>query len=303
MMLRGRRHGSCGGAIFSASLPCWFLGMIVMGLIFKREGSALAVAGISAGFSNLVLLGIPIISGVYGEEALFPLLMLLTVHLPVAMLVSSILVEWYAREEGKALNVGAALLNVGKGLVRNPIIVGIFAGGLWSLTGLDIPQVASVVIDKIAPVTVPLALMAMGMGMRRYGLRGDIIPGFILAFLKTMLFSGAVFVGHGHLGALADGMGRGDRALCGLPDGGQCLSIGRAFWRRSSDRCQHNHVVGFDGLGDIAFLDFHFTPDFGSLRRKSDCWTMPVERPADPCLTVGSSEEWRQVLCRSRGDP
>ncbi len=176
------------GAYFLCLFTVWTLGMVLVRTLFKREGSALAVAGISGGFSNLVLLGIPIITGVYGEEALFPLLMLLTVHLPVAMLASSILVEWYGREEGKALNVGAALLNVGKGLIKNPIIVGIFAGGLWSLTGLGIPEVSSVVIDKIVPVTVPLALMSMGMGMRKYGLSGDILSGFVLAILKTMLF-------------------------------------------------------------------------------------------------------------------
>ncbi len=127
------------------------------------------------------------ITGVYGEDALLPLLMLLTVHLPAAMLVSSILVEWYDREEGKTLNIGAALVNVGKGLATNPIVVGIVAGGLWSLTGFAIPQVASVVIDKIVPVTVPLALMSLGMGMRKYGLSGDILSGFLLALMKTML--------------------------------------------------------------------------------------------------------------------
>ena len=185
--LTGQAPWPIWGAYFPCLFAVWILGMILLSVVFKREGKALAVAGISAGFSNLVLLGIPMITGVYGEDALLPLLMLLTVHLPAAMLVSSILVEWYDREEGKTLNIGAALVNVGKGLATNPIVVGIVAGGLWSLTGFDIPQVASVVIDKIVPVTVPLALMSLGMGMRKYGLSGDILSGFLLALMKTML--------------------------------------------------------------------------------------------------------------------
>ena len=114
--------------------------------------------------------------------------MLLTVHLPVMMLLSSFMVELYGREPGEQLQVGAVLLKVGNGLLRNPIIIGILLGGIWGALGLPIPILASLVIDRITPITVPLALMAMGMGMREYGLRGDVLNGLVLALLKTMAF-------------------------------------------------------------------------------------------------------------------
>ena len=46
------------------------------------------------------------------------------------------MVEVYAREPGQALNFGAILLKVGKGLLRNAIILGILAGGIWGFLGV-----------------------------------------------------------------------------------------------------------------------------------------------------------------------
>ena len=179
---------SLWAAYFLCVFVIWALAMFVVRYAFGREGSVLAVAGISAGFSNLVLLGIPVLSGVYGEEGLVPLLLLLSIHLPVMMLASSLLVEWYSRDGEEGLQFGKVFLRVGKSLATNPIVIGIVSGGIWGLVGLPVPRYAMIVIDHVAPTTVPLALMAMGMALNEYGLRGNIVPGFALALLKNMAF-------------------------------------------------------------------------------------------------------------------
>lgn len=166
----------------------WGLAMLALRYMFGREGSVLAVAGVSGGFSNLVLLGIPVISGVYGPEGLVPLIMLLSVHLPVMMLASSLMVEWYQRDTGGEMNILVVLGRVGKGLAANPIVIGIVSGGVWGLFALPIPDLAMIVIDRVVPVAVPLALIAMGMGLKEFGLRGNIAPGLVLALLKTVVF-------------------------------------------------------------------------------------------------------------------
>ncbi|WP_316863034.1 AEC family transporter [uncultured Cohaesibacter sp.] len=185
---------SLWAAFFICVFAAFGLGMLLTRFLFGREGSVLAVAGISSGFSNLVLLGIPVISAVMGEDALVPLVMLLTIHLPIMTLLSSTMVEVYGREPGQSLDFLAILKKVGIGLVRNPIIIGIVAGGIWGVTGLPIPQLAGVVIDRIVPVTVPLALMSMGIGMREYGLRGDVLNGLVLGLVKTVAFPALFYV-------------------------------------------------------------------------------------------------------------
>ena len=173
------------GYFFCAAIV-WSAAMLVVRFGFGREGSVLAVAGLSATFSNLVLLGIPILTAIFGEVKLLPLLLLLTVHLPVMLLVSSVMVEWFGQGYGGRINWLEMIFNVAKGLATNPIIIGIVAGGIWGLFRLPIPDMASVVIDKIAPSAVPLSLMAMGMGLKKFGLRGNILPGFVLALLKMV---------------------------------------------------------------------------------------------------------------------
>ncbi|WP_319532527.1 AEC family transporter [uncultured Cohaesibacter sp.] len=184
----GREPWSLWIAYFTCFFLVWMLAMLATRYLFKREGSVLAVAGISSGFSNLVLLALPVVNGVFGEDELFPLLMLISVHLPVTMLSSSLLVEWYGRDEGGKLNLAAVLWKVIKGLARNPLIIAVVTGSMWGLIGWDIPIYASLVIDKITPIAVPLALISMGMGMRDYGLRGDIIPGIVLGLIKIVVF-------------------------------------------------------------------------------------------------------------------
>ncbi|MCT4657049.1 MAG: AEC family transporter [Cohaesibacter sp.] len=182
---------------FGSVFVIWSLGMISVQLFFGRRGSVLVVAGISAAFSNLVLLGIPIVSGVYGDKGLVPLLLLLSIHLPIMMLTSSVLVEYYGTEgeDPKAKRSwGAMIKRVALGLIQNPIIIGILSGGLWGIMGWPIPHLAGLVIDKIVPTAVPLALIAMGMGLKQYGLRGHIAPGFVLALLKTMAFPALLYV-------------------------------------------------------------------------------------------------------------
>lgn len=181
------------GGFFISMFVIWALGMVLVRVLFGRTGPVLAVAGLSAGFSNLVLLGVPVLSGVFGDEALVPLVMLLTLHLPLMTFASSLMVEYYGLEKGSRFNLGAVFLKVAKGLIKNPIIIGIFAGGLWGLSGVPIPELASSVINRIVPVAVPLALMSMGMSMHSYGLKGDIVPGIVLGLLKTVVFP-AVFL-------------------------------------------------------------------------------------------------------------
>ena len=181
------------GAFFLSMFATWALGMVMIRFVFRRSGPVLAVAGLSAGFSNLVLLGVPVLSGVFGDEALVPLVMLLTLHLPLMTFASSLMVEYYGLEEGSRFNLGSVFLKVGKGLIRNPIIIGILCGGAWGVSGLPIPGLASSVIDRIVPISVPLALMSMGMSMHSYGLRGDIVPGIAMALLKTVVFP-AIFL-------------------------------------------------------------------------------------------------------------
>jgi predicted permease len=170
----------------------WTAAMLAVRWGFSRKGPALVIAGVSAAFSNTVLFGIPVVSGAFGDEGLVPVLILLSIHLPVMMLVTSAMVEGFAAKENGGglgqLDWWGMVKRVFFSLGKNPIIYGILAGGIWGVFGWPIPYLAGLVIDRVVPVALPLALISMGMGLRHYGLRGNIAPGFVLALLKVLAF-------------------------------------------------------------------------------------------------------------------
>lgn len=54
------------------------------------------------------------------------------------------------------------LQKTGKGIVTNPIILGIAAGLLWALLKLPQPVIMEKTVKNIAVLATPLGLMAMG---------------------------------------------------------------------------------------------------------------------------------------------
>ncbi len=179
---------------FAAVIIVWLLGDRLVRHLFGRDERAGVVAGMSAGFSNLVLIGIPLVLTAFGEEGSVPLFVLISVHLPIFMVASSLLIDRLERREKKTPATPLALArSIGKGLLANPIVIGILAGGLWRLAGLPVDGLPKVLIDKLAATAAPCALFALGMALRRYGIRGNLAPSLILSLLKVAVLPALVW--------------------------------------------------------------------------------------------------------------
>src|SRR5580704_3129581 len=77
-------------AVFAVN---WVLGDVLVRVIFRRDARAGLVGGISSAYGNTVLLGIPLTLAAYGGEGAVPMALIVAVHLPVMMVVSSVLIE------------------------------------------------------------------------------------------------------------------------------------------------------------------------------------------------------------------
>ena len=72
-------------AYFCGVAVVWLLARIIIFNLFGRDRRSAVIAGVAAGFSNIVLTGIPIIDRAYGEEGVAILLLLVAIHMPVMM--------------------------------------------------------------------------------------------------------------------------------------------------------------------------------------------------------------------------
>jgi len=113
------------------------------------------------------------------------------------MAVVALLMVRAERQDGVGpaeLHLGAIVGSVGKNLVENPIVIALAAGALWRLAGIPLTGLAADLVGRLADVASTLALFAMGMSLRQYGLRRHLPAGLALAFLKLLVMPGLVML-------------------------------------------------------------------------------------------------------------
>ncbi|CAN7142503.1 AEC family transporter [Aminobacter sp. LjRoot7] len=184
-------HGSAPWSLwatyFIAVTVAWTAGHLVTTRMFGRDGQAGVVGGVSSAFSNLVLLGIPFMLGVFGQEGFEILSLIVSVHLPTMMMASIILFEMFGPRRSEPMHPVVIIRDFLRKILTNPLIVGILAGLAWRATGVPMPGLATRFIDALANIAGPVALFAMGLGLKKFGISGNIKPALALSVLKLML--------------------------------------------------------------------------------------------------------------------
>lgn len=102
-------------------------GHLVTTRLFGRDSRTGIVGGVSAAYSNVVLLGVPFILGVYGKQGFEVLSLLVSVHLPIMMMASIVLFELFGDGKATGLHPLRVLRRFLHKLLINPLIIGIVA--------------------------------------------------------------------------------------------------------------------------------------------------------------------------------
>ena len=178
-------------AYLAAAIVVWAAGSLVTTQVFGRDRAAGVVGGVAACFSNTALLGIPFMLGVFGQEGVDVLSLIISVHLPTMMIASIVLFELFGRTDRKPSPVLTLAADFARKIIVNPLIIGILAGLAWRVTGLPLPGLGVRFVDALAGVAGPLALFAMGLGLRRFGITGNVRLALVLSILKLFLMPAA----------------------------------------------------------------------------------------------------------------
>lgn len=171
-------------AYFGGLVIVGALAMLIAQRLFDRKGPELVVSGFAAAQSNTVFVGVPMILKAYGDAGAVPLGLLLAVHLPVIMVLATVLAE------GRA----ASLTLMGRRLFTHPIIIGILLGMLARPFVDVIPDALWTIIGLVADAAVPCALVSLGIAMRRYGLQSGLALPTVLSVLKLGLHPLIVYI-------------------------------------------------------------------------------------------------------------
>ncbi len=208
-------------AYFTSVLATWITAHFIIRAGFGRDARSGVVAGVTSGFSNMVLMGLPFMTGVYGEDGLAILSQIVSVHMPIMMGTSVLLFEWALKRDGAATEsktLFALFVGFLRQLLSNPLIIGIVCGTIVRFSGLQIPVVADRVISSLGGIAGPVALFAMGISLRGYGIRGQVPQAVSLVTLKLMLMP-AVALGMALLLGLPELQAKVVVAAASLPAG------------------------------------------------------------------------------------
>lgn len=133
--------------------------LLAAGISFLWKDKSIQGEFVQASYrSSAAILGIAFIQNIYGNAGMGPLMVVASVPL---YNVAAVIILTLLGKERKKLDKALVIKTV-KGILTNPIIIGIVAGFVWSLLRIPMPSIMEKTVTNVANIATPLGLMAMG---------------------------------------------------------------------------------------------------------------------------------------------
>lgn len=180
-------------AAFFVPVVAWMLLVYVQQRHRSQDAAARpAVRAITATFGNNAQLGIPMAAALLGEAGLQLHLSVVSLHALILLTTLTLLVEQdlaraTARDAGTRVPLARTLGRTARHTVIHPIVLPVLAGMAWQLTDASIPVPFDEVLQMLGTAVVPLCLVAIGLSLGHYGLRGTAGPALGLAAAKLLV--------------------------------------------------------------------------------------------------------------------
>ena len=134
--------------------------------------------------SSTAVMGLAFIQNMYGSSAMGPLMIVSAV--PLYNIFSVIVLTFEGAHSGEVdpkQKIKAACINIAK----NPIILGILAGLIVGLLGIDFPVIVDKTVNSVAQMATPLALITIGAGFEGRKALAKIRPTIVASMIKLVI--------------------------------------------------------------------------------------------------------------------
>ncbi|WP_033068690.1 AEC family transporter [Thalassospira australica] len=182
------------GSYYSGVLVNFALIFFIARIWLRAKTDEAAVTAMGGVFSNIVLLGIPLVQAVYGADGLVPLLIVLAIHPLTLMGMTIMIVEGSRGGDGHWIpKVLRSVLRVAK----NPIIIAIVLGVLASLFEIRMPEMVDGTLERFKIAGPTVALLLVGAGLYGQSVRGNLSASLLCTCGKMFVQPLLVFaIGH-----------------------------------------------------------------------------------------------------------
>lgn len=170
-------------AFFGGCLIVFVIGRLVAARLFRLDGVSGSVFALGGIFSNNVMIGLPIATVMLGEEAIPSVALVLVFNGLILWTLVTVSIEWVKHGALNLKGFGKTAVNV----LKNPLIIAILTGTLFSLTGFTLPNMVEQPIAMLGQIGVPLALIALGMSLAAYEIKEGLRESYAICVLKLIV--------------------------------------------------------------------------------------------------------------------
>ncbi|GAA0176711.1 AEC family transporter [Clostridium sediminicola] len=160
----------------------FILSIIIAKIVFKERDVIGAV--IQGTFrSNFIIIGYPIIQNWFGDEGMATAALLTIVAVPLFNVLTIFILTIYDPDASK-FSIKSVLINI----IKNPLILGILVGLVFSLLNIKIPSFIQSSINIVSGLSTPLSLLGIGAFFTFTNFKKYLSPIFIATFFKIVMF-------------------------------------------------------------------------------------------------------------------
>jgi malonate transporter and related proteins len=169
---------------YVGAVTVFFIGMTLATRVFGRNPGEGVASAFSATFTNTVLVGIPIISRAYGEQALPTVFSIIAFHASLLLTFGMLSME-LVRRDGAPLHkvLGVAFIRI----IKNPLLWGIVFGIAANLLQIRLIEPAQAFVTMMAAAVTPAALFGLGGALNEYRLSENWAQALSMALLKLIV--------------------------------------------------------------------------------------------------------------------
>ncbi|MDC0563624.1 AEC family transporter [Alphaproteobacteria bacterium] len=133
------------------------LGIVFATRALRLSGRSSGIFALNATYPNYGYIGVPLAILAFGEGAVVPMSLILVCDSIMLLLLTAI----FARDKGSG-DLSSALVQMLRSMSRNPLLLSVLTGFIFSASGLTLPQMPNFFLNMLAGAAAPTALFALG---------------------------------------------------------------------------------------------------------------------------------------------
>lgn len=141
--------------------------------------------------SSAAILGIAFVNNIYGHSEMAALMIVGTV--PLYNIAAVIILSVTSPNREKSGNKIKLVLKTALDVIKNPIILGILIGIVWSLLDIPQPVILTKTVSYLSVMATPVSLLALGASVKIKNIKEKLPTATFITFIKLIFFC-AVFL-------------------------------------------------------------------------------------------------------------